>query len=272
MSSPSSRGPARILSPPLIKTLGYLGATRNGYWQVPCSEDRRTALNILSMAAVDAKRCGIPFTREYIADYLVRQKFGQAFCDSVRVWLNRIHGELKGFGEVLEAIEWVCLEINDLSGLTLSDIMQTIDRKGRDEPAPMDGNGYSGSLNHVAQELRKLDANGQGKEIFLIVCRKCRLLRDIWDRLSNVAAPGSENSGAVRPRATVNSRMIEVFQKDHEASGWTAKQWAIRLKCSPAAVVGTSVWKNLTLEREQGKAERASRKAAEKRINNKRLD
>lgn len=66
-------------------------------------------------------------------------------------------------------------------------------------------------------------------------------------------------------KATINARMIDVLQREPDAMGWTAKQWAKRLKCSPPGIVGTNVWKSMKLDREKGKAEQASKRAGEKR-------
>jgi hypothetical protein len=77
--------------------------------------------------------------------------------------------------------------------------------------------------------------------------------------------PAGSTAPPLSSKATVNARMIDILGKKPEASGWTAKQFAEQLHCSAAAVVGTNAWKSMKLDREKGKAERASKKAADKR-------
>ena len=42
-----------------------------------------------------------------------------------------------------------------------------------------------------------------------------------------------------RPKATVNSRILELIQKEPKARGWTCQQWAERLKCGKSTVAET---------------------------------
>jgi hypothetical protein len=178
MPSELATVPSKIPSPPpLIKILGYLGAGHNGYWDVPCSGQRRMALDVISMAAVEADRNKTPFTKKYMYEHMERIGFGENFRITVRAWLDEITGEVDGFGEVLVAIAWVCREINDLTGISVGEIMQTIERKGKEEPELMDVGYGRESLNHVAAKLRELDADGNGQRIWRFIWRKCHLIR-----------------------------------------------------------------------------------------------
>lgn len=58
-------------------------------------------------------------------------------------------------------------------------------------------------------------------------------------------------------RATVNARMLDMIQNNPDCRGWTARNWARCLKCSPSSVAGTPTWGALKMIREQLKAERA---------------
>lgn len=60
-----------------------------------------------------------------------------------------------------------------------------------------------------------------------------------------------------KPKATVNARMLEIMSDDPEVRGWTAQQWAKKLKCGRSTVVETKTWQDLELVREKQKAERA---------------
>ena len=91
-------------------------------------------------------------------------------------------------------------------------------------------------------------------------------LRELAATYGDNEPPSAESTATLKSRkATVNARMIDLLGKKPEAAGWTAKQFAAELQCSASMVVGTNVWKSMKLDREKGKAERASRKAAEKR-------
>jgi hypothetical protein len=58
-------------------------------------------------------------------------------------------------------------------------------------------------------------------------------------------------------KLTVDERMLLTLLKQPEFEGWTSRQWAMHLKCSPSTVVGTKTWKGLTGQRELTKAEHA---------------
>jgi hypothetical protein len=60
----------------------------------------------------------------------------------------------------------------------------------------------------------------------------------------------------IRPKATVNARMLEAIQTNPEAMGWNSRQWAEELKCSKPAVVETQTWANMKMVRERNRAER----------------
>jgi hypothetical protein len=59
-----------------------------------------------------------------------------------------------------------------------------------------------------------------------------------------------------RPRASVNARMLETMLSNHDARGWSCKQWATYLKCAKSSVVETKAWKELALLRDCARAER----------------
>ncbi len=93
-----------------------------------------------------------------------------------------------------------------------------------------------------------------------------KIIAHLSQRTSDLPAQVEQSAGGKQSKkATINARMIDVLQADQDAAGWTAKQWACRLKCSAGAIVGTNTWKSMTLNRETMKAERASARASEKR-------
>lgn len=64
-------------------------------------------------------------------------------------------------------------------------------------------------------------------------------------------------SNATKPKhKNVNARMLETIQRDHEAVGWTARQWAEHLQCSKSAVTETKTWRAFKNDRTMEKAER----------------
>jgi hypothetical protein len=65
------------------------------------------------------------------------------------------------------------------------------------------------------------------------------------------------SKGKRRPKGTMDHRMMELIRDDPDAQGWTARQFAERLKCSPSTVCGTKTWKRLQEAREQAKLDRA---------------
>ncbi len=168
---------ARTSTPPLIKILGSLGAVRNIYWKVPCSDERRGILRCISTAAVEADRSRASFTRQFVLDYLGRLECPQGFCRKVQACLDGIDGEIDEFGEILAAIEWVCKEVSDRTGLSISEVEQTIDRKGEDNDEPMDGFYGRPFLNKAAERLHELDVLGHGEEIWRTVVKDCRVIR-----------------------------------------------------------------------------------------------
>lgn len=73
--------------------------------------------------------------------------------------------------------------------------------------------------------------------------------------------PRNASARNPKPKHTnVNARMLAALQKDTEAAGWTARQWAKRLHCAESSVKITDAWRMLANHRELAKAElRANR-------------
>ncbi|MCI0419395.1 MAG: hypothetical protein L0312_09270, partial [Acidobacteria bacterium] len=46
-------------------------------------------------------------------------------------------------------------------------------------------------------------------------------------------------------KPSVNARMLETIQANHEAIGWSSTQWSEHLQCAKSTVVETPTWKNL---------------------------
>lgn len=75
------------------------------------------------------------------------------------------------------------------------------------------------------------------------------------DVLRSTTVAAKRPHATAKLRATINARMVDLLGREPAATGWTARQWSIALKCSPAAIVGTNVWKSMKLDREQRKAQ-----------------
>jgi hypothetical protein len=67
------------------------------------------------------------------------------------------------------------------------------------------------------------------------------------------------------PGKNVNARMLDKLQRDPEAEGWTAKQWATCLVCSESTVKETLTWRMLCDRRATAKAERAMDRSRNRR-------
>lgn len=61
-------------------------------------------------------------------------------------------------------------------------------------------------------------------------------------------------------KATVNARMLDTMQKRPESMGWTARQWATHLKCSPASIANAHAWKSLGIVKVSEQLSRAKPK------------
>jgi hypothetical protein len=85
--------------------------------------------------------------------------------------------------------------------------------------------------------------------------------RDSATAAEPVPANGSHASQSdtqsVPRKASINARMLETIQKNHEARGWGCKRWAEHLKCAKSSVVETQTWKTLSTLRDRERAERA---------------
>jgi hypothetical protein len=266
--------------PPLIKILGYLGAARGGFW-VSCSDERRITLIIISSAACDAERNNHSFTKKYISDYLDRMKYGQEFCTQARAWVDEIDGEVDGFGEILAAIEWVCIELNDLTGISIREIMQTIDRKGSDDSEPMEGGGYgSECLNHVAVRLRELDSDGNGARIWQVILQKCRIIRHVWTRSIKGESAAREDSKEgpcdVKPAKVakgkrINECMAKTLIENPNSIDWTVTDWVEKLKCSKSTVQETATWERIMTTRKLREVEKATEQRHHKPTDKRRM-
>lgn len=63
----------------------------------------------------------------------------------------------------------------------------------------------------------------------------------------------------VTPRATVNERMkAELAVNMQVVKGWTAQKWAYHLGCGKTTVIESQTWKELSLLRQQAKAEKCT--------------
>lgn len=75
-----------------------------------------------------------------------------------------------------------------------------------------------------------------------------------------INGPSSETSTATpsppQHPATTNQLMLEMLQKNHEASGWPSTKWAKAVKRSRSTVTDTDTWKTLEVARLQAKADR----------------
>jgi hypothetical protein len=67
---------------------------------------------------------------------------------------------------------------------------------------------------------------------------------------------GGTTRAVRKPRVSVNARMLETIMSNHDARGWSCKQWATYLKCAKSSVVETPAWKELALLRDCARAER----------------
>jgi len=56
---------------------------------------------------------------------------------------------------------------------------------------------------------------------------------------------------------TANAMMLEQLQKNHEAAGWSLREWEAAIGRSKSAIHETPTWKMLEEQREKVKAERA---------------
>ena len=87
--------------------------------------------------------------------------------------------------------------------------------------------------------------------------------------------PGSGEEEAkppAGPKPSVNARMLEALQKNHETRGYTAKQWAKELGCVQSTVVETDTWKSLAVTREKIKTERSKDRRRKKRASEQNRD
>lgn len=73
-----------------------------------------------------------------------------------------------------------------------------------------------------------------------------------WASIDKTGAKPQSNR-----RKNVNGQMLDKIQNDPECRGWTSGRWAKELKCSKPSVVDTPTWRQLMLDREKLKAERA---------------
>lgn len=69
------------------------------------------------------------------------------------------------------------------------------------------------------------------------------------DQLTSVNPECAESSTRSTKGPTVNQRMLEELQADHESRGLSASQWAKRLRCSKSVVVDSETWKTLQMGR-----------------------
>jgi hypothetical protein len=93
------------------------------------------------------------------------------------------------------------------------------------------------------------------------------LLRNTLDVVrKDLELPGRRGTKKKTPqKPTVNERMKKTMQENPESLGWSAKRWAIELKCGKSTVAETECWRSLLLVRLNNKAEAALKKQRQKK-------
>src|SRR5262249_9751821 len=72
-----------------------------------------------------------------------------------------------------------------------------------------------------------------------------RRIDELRARLAEVGKGSATQGAAPRPAGraprspSINARMIETLQANHDAMGWNSRQWAEHLKCAKSSVVET---------------------------------
>src|SRR5262249_9437926 len=73
------------------------------------------------------------------------------------------------------------------------------------------------------------------------------------------AAPVAPAPYVATVKGTVNQRMLEALHDDPSRIGWTQRQWAVHLSCSPSAIAGAPAWGAILNARAVAEVERLNR-------------
>lgn len=76
-----------------------------------------------------------------------------------------------------------------------------------------------------------------------------------------IAALMRKATGAKVKGRGIDGKMWELVQRRPEARGWSAREWADALECSPSTVHGTGMWRSLATVRAATKAEQVVSRA-----------
>jgi hypothetical protein len=166
--------------PALIDILTYLGLGRDGFWDIPSSKDHELAIGIITSAAQDAYKKEKPLNRQYAVAHLEIIGPRQSIRECTLAMVDKEKG-LESFGELVGAIEWICQRINRLTGISVHEISETIERCSHDKPLDAVYGETRTSLNHVATRLRELDSDGTTGTIWHRVWRGCSIIRRVFE-------------------------------------------------------------------------------------------
>jgi hypothetical protein len=114
------------------------------------------------------------------------------------------------------------------------------------------------ALQEALRQVPRLDV---GALVARLECERIRAEREVGQR----PVEGARARKAARTeKGTVNQRMLDTIQRNHDSVYWTLREWARRLDCTPAAIHKAPAWKAVKAARAMAKAERLDRRRGER--------
>lgn len=95
----------------------------------------------------------------------------------------------------------------------------------------------------LAQNLQRLRESNRDAPTQPVVTGDCEPEAGVTSTSSRSPTTPTSPPIRVSGRKHIEGRMLRMISQNREALGWSARDWAIQLKCSPSTVCETPVWR-----------------------------